>query len=818
MALQGGPGFFPGYLPLRREELTPVSHDPSINLYGRSLGWTPESRGCHHAASSRRQTRQRQTKQMTEHFAVANQQLDGTLPEPAADGTEYHRQAAQQSEHQDYSSICMAIAAAGEASYSWNIAADSLVWSPMADMVLNRPADCIVTGKRFAALLDPDNLISRYDTIFNSTVEDYGEGVPYHIEYQLKADPAFNRPAMWVEDRGRWFADGDGRPCEAVGILRPIDERHSRDQMLSALSHTDPLTGMMNRTRLDEALDEAIGEAKRGEQPCAFAVATIRNLDVVNEAYGFEVADEVIAAMATRLRAVMRTGDGIARYSGSKFGFILNACTAEELPVAIERFLNAARDSVIETSHGPVWALLSIGAVLLPAHAENSLAAKALAEETLSLALRLSSDSYVVHQPSEKSVNDRIVNTRCAAEIVECLKTNKFQLAYQPMVDAITGEVACHEALLRMRDGAGELVTAAHLVPVAERLGLIRLVDRSVVQLALETLHTYSDARLSINLSATTANDSRWNLQIIEMIEMAGEVASRLTVEITETTALNDLTVALEFLDKLRDTGCCVAIDDFGAGFTSFRNLRDLPVDIIKLDGSYCRNLTKDAENVYFARTLIEMAHHFGIRTVAEWVETEGDAEILRSLGIDFLQGNHIGCPGIEPPWQNAAAPSFDFGGPTPLAADEEFAADTPAEALNVPVADDTPILDLPLADVPTGDGGDMDGGDMGEITGISSPDNTDAAPVAAPDMMPAEASAAPEVQPQIRPETVDADISAALGTQAGTDDQAVDESAIETEMETGLSKLREALDLLNQHFGPARNGNDDTGQARLAS
>jgi diguanylate cyclase (GGDEF)-like protein len=571
---------------------------------------------------------------------------------------------------QDPDSVTLAIAAAGDVTYHWDMKSDELSWGLAAESVLKRSTQSLMTGKHYAALLDPENLTSRYDTIVNGTGVDDGAGVPYHIEYQLKADASLGVPAMWVEDRGRWFASEDGRPAQAVGIVRTVDERHSRDQMLSALSHTDPLTGMMNRTRLDEALEEAIGQARSSETTCAFAVAAIRNLDVVNEAYGFEVADEVIAALSQRLRGVTRTGDGIARYSGNKFGFILNNCAGADLPVAIERFLNVARDSVIETSHGPVWALLSMGAVLLPVHAETSVTARALAEEALSSALRLSSDSFVVHLPSEKANTARMVNARCATEIVECLRSNKFHLAFQPLIDAQTGKVACHEALLRMRDTSGEVVTAGHLVPIAERLGLIRLVDRAVVQMALETLHRHEEACLSINLSATTANDPRWNSQIIEMIEMAGHVAKRLTIEITETTALTDLTSALAFLERLRTTGCCVAIDDFGAGFTSFRNLRDLPIDVIKLDGSYCSNLVKDSENVYFARTLIEMAHHFGIRTVAEWVETEADAEILKSLGIDFLQGNFMGMPDAAAPWMETAAAAFTFFDAQPAATD----------------------------------------------------------------------------------------------------------------------------------------------------
>lgn len=554
-----------------------------------------------------------------------------------------------------------AIAAADEVTYRWEIAEDCITWSSNVARAVKRHSTEINSGRKYAALLDSENITSRYDTVMNSTAIDEGNGIPYHIEYQLKSDAAQDIAAIWVEDIGRWFADKDGRPFEALGIIRPIDERHRRDQQLSMMSHTDVLTGMMNRGRLEEALAEVIAQSVETTIPCAFAVASIRNLDVVNEAYGFGVADEVIAAMAERLRTVMRNGDAIARYSGSKFGIILNNCSATELPVAAERFLNVARDSVIETSHGPVWALLSLGAVCLPAHATTGPTAKALAEGALAHALRQASDDYVVYQPSEDVDNARMLNARCAAEIVECLRSGRFQLAFQPIVNVTTRQVTCHEALLRMRDGAGELVAAAHLVPVAERLGLIRLVDRAVMQLAIETLHKYPDARLSINVSATTANDGRWNSQIIDLIETAKAVADRMTIEITETSALTDLTAALTFLEKLREVGCTVAIDDFGAGFTSFRNLRDLPVDIIKLDGSYCRGLAQDPENVYFARSLVDMAHHFGIRTVAEWVENESDAEILSSIGIDYLQGNLLGEPTVVPPWLASGATEFSF-------------------------------------------------------------------------------------------------------------------------------------------------------------
>jgi diguanylate cyclase (GGDEF)-like protein len=416
---------------------------------------------------------------------------------------------------------------------------------------------------------------------------------------------------------------------------------------------------MMNRVRMGDALGEAISVATSDKRPCAFAIVAVNNLDVMNEAYGFEVADEVIVALGQRLRQVMRMGDGIARYSGSKFGVILNNCKPEELNAALERFMRAVRDSVIETKMGPVWALLSIGAVSLPALGDNATAAIAHAEEALSEAFRLPGDGFVVFTSSDERNTRRLLNARCATEIVNCLRDGLFKLAFQPIFNAQSGEIVMHEALLRMADTTGTLITAGHLVPIAERLGLIRLIDRAVLQLALQTLQTYSDAKLSINISATTVTDPRWNAQLLDMIAATPEPASRLVVEITETAALDNLSTSYDFVQALRALGCGVALDDFGAGYTSYRNLKELSITHIKLDGSFCCNLNEGGENRTFVISMVELAHAFGLKVIAEWVDTEEDARILTSIGVDSLQGNMLGEASIVAPWQGLQETAF---------------------------------------------------------------------------------------------------------------------------------------------------------------
>lgn len=547
--------------------------------------------------------------------------------------------------------IRRAVVAVGEAAYHWVVESDEMFWSDNAAEVLQCKPQAIANGRDFAALLDADNFTSRYDTVMRSTASDIGDGVPYQIEVLFRPDGRGGKRSIWLEDNGRWYAGADGRPAEAFGIVRRIDDRHKRDQHLSFLGNCDPLTGMMNRGRMAEALGEAISVAEREGSLCAFVIAGINNLAVVNDAYGFEVADDVIVAVGRRLRQVVRTGDAIARYSGSKFGIILNNCTEDELHIATERFLSAARESVIETDRGPVWAMLSIGGLVLPKHALDANSAMARAEEALTEAKRLPSDGFVTYLPSQKRVSERSLNARCATEIVACLKEDRFKLAYQPIVSAETGETVMHEALLRMADVDGEMITAAHLIPIAEKLGLVRLIDRTVVQLTTATLLAYPQARLSFNVSGITATDPRWFGQLTQILESHQEVTSRLTVEITETVALSELQETARFTKTLRDLGCAVAIDDFGAGYTSFRNLKALNVDILKLDGSFCENLAASPDNQYFVRSLIDLAKKFDLKTIAEWVQTPEDADFLRQWGVDYLQGHLFGKASLELPW-----------------------------------------------------------------------------------------------------------------------------------------------------------------------
>jgi len=550
--------------------------------------------------------------------------------------------------------------ASGLAAYCWTIATDAIDWSPNATAVLEAEAGDIATGRSYAALLDPANAASRYEAVMGGGTDD-GAGVPFQIEYELRPRGQAGPDGLWLEDQGRWFAGPEGRPLRVVGTVRRIDERQRRDQRLSYLGNCDPLTGLINRHRMVEVLGQAMEGAAKAQSSCALLIASLGNLTVVNEAYGFEVGDEVVVEAGRRLSRVARAGDAVARYSGSKFGLILNRCAEENLAAAAERFLRSVRESVIDTGAGPVWALLSVGAVVLPRHASEPAMAIARAEEALGQARKQPFDGYAIYRPSPQRFSERSSNARCATAVLRCLKEQRLRLAYQPVIDVRSGRPAFHEALLRIADPAGEGMPAWQLIPVAEKLGLVRLIDKAVTELVAATLAANPAARISLNISGTTATDPRWYPEIIEVLAADREAASRLIVEITETAALGDLHDTARFVRQLKELGASVAIDDFGAGYTSFRNLRALPVDMLKIDGDLCR---------HFVRALIGLAQALGLTTVAEWVETEADRTLLAAWGIDMMQGELFGAPSTAPPWETTATeegtparPELEAGG-----------------------------------------------------------------------------------------------------------------------------------------------------------
>ncbi|MCX5570026.1 MULTISPECIES: putative bifunctional diguanylate cyclase/phosphodiesterase [Kaistia] len=557
--------------------------------------------------------------------------------------------AIHESRHQGSDRTAAILSTIGEVVYRWSQADDRIEWNGDAAALFGLASpESVATGAAFSELVEEPGQLARQEALAGT---DTGDGVPYQIEYALRPKGA-RGPILWVEDTGRWYADGGREAVRAEGVLRVINERHAREQRLAFLSRHDDVTGLYNRSYLLDLLDETITSTRKLDTAAAFLVIAIDDFHLINDAYGYRIGDRVLAAVARRIRGRLRDGDAIGRFSGHKLGLILMNCDEHEMPFAAERFLAAIRDDVVATPDGAASVTISIGGVSLPRHAQTPDEAIERAQESLGFARDTGRGRFFAYAPSAEREAERQSNIALSQQLIGALSEQRVRLAFQPVVDIHTRKVGFHEALLRLAHPDGTIVSAGQVVPLAERLGLSRLFDLAVLDQVLETLIRHPDAHLSMNVSPETAAGPDWLAKFAHTLDQRPDLGQRLIVEITETSAIRSLDDTAYFVSTIHDLGARLAIDDFGAGFTSFRNLRELRVDIVKIDGSFIATLPRSRDDQIFVRRLVELAHDLGIETVAEWVQDEETAAMLAEWGVSRIQGHLCGAASLELPWK----------------------------------------------------------------------------------------------------------------------------------------------------------------------
>jgi EAL domain-containing protein (putative c-di-GMP-specific phosphodiesterase class I) len=359
----------------------------------------------------------------------------------------------------------------------------------------------------------------------------------------------------------------------------------------------------------------------------------------------------VLIEVGQRLDRCMRVSDVIGRVGGDRFGVVLANCAEAHVAAAAEKILTAVSQVPIETVSGPVYATVSIGGAAFPEQAKVAYDVMTRAETALGEAKRAGRDCFAPYRMSEEQQRRHRAGMALGERVQRALRDGRLVFAYQPVVSSEAAAVDYYECLLRMVAEDGSIVAAGEFVSAIEQLGFVRLIDRYVLERAVEEVKAHPGIRLGFNISGLTATDRSWLRAVTSILRDKREIASRVVVEITETAALHDIEESARFVGALRELGCRVALDDFGAGFTSLRHLQALAVDMVKIDGSFVHNLAQNNENQVFLRHLVGLANGFGLATVAECVETAQEAAILRREGVGFLQGYYYGRPSIDKPW-----------------------------------------------------------------------------------------------------------------------------------------------------------------------
>jgi EAL domain-containing protein (putative c-di-GMP-specific phosphodiesterase class I) len=482
------------------------------------------------------------------------------------------------------------------------------------------------------AMIPPQPGVRRA-ALFGSERLDDGSGVTYALTYRLRSKDG---RLYLVEESGRWFACLPGHPMLARGLLRvhPLTTEPRQEGGPSTRS------AGLGRGSLGSILSRTVEQATRTRRSFALIGIAISQKYLCPED-GQHILHGPDEGFVTGLRQFMRRGDALVRIDDQMSLCVLNACNESQMTNAVMR-LKAAFKMLCDTDTTRRTVGAVAGVVWKGPHANAEALATTVMDEARAHLEGMGEEAsrlpFLRSRGSQHSIDWH-------HEIVTALNEGRLAIACQPVVHAASRSIAFYEGLLRLRDREGRLLPASLFVPSSEESGLISLLDQRVVELAAAELSRHPTIRVSINASPLSLSDPEWLACLRSYAVGSKAFAGRLILEVTESAALADIPRTTKLLDAVKELGIAVAIDDFGSGHTSFRTLRQLHVDVVKIDGTFMQDVDRSSDGRFFVRTLVELAHHINCKVVAEWVETEAAARIVEEMGVDYLQGRLLGTP-----------------------------------------------------------------------------------------------------------------------------------------------------------------------------
>jgi len=441
-------------------------------------------------------------------------------------------------------------------------------------------------------------------------------------------------------------AEKEGDEPLAIVQIQDIGDRRRFEQRLRYLADHDSLTGLINRRRFRSELEQQVAFNGRYGGQGAVLIADVDGFKSVNDALGHHAGDNLLRRVAGLLRERVRTTDVVARLAGDEFAVLMPQVDGpgamqlgEDLRLAIAERAGADAEGAVSAS---------IGIAMFGGGSGGAPEAVLVAADQAMYRAKVEGGDRVAlhHEPNGRTRDRRGVTT--ASRIRDALTHDHLSLESQPILDLTSGEPIRHELLLRMGSN-GDKLPAAAFIETAEKVGMVQELDRWVVaralELAAERQRSGGVPALHVNLSGASFTD----LSVLEFIERhldEGEAdPSCLTFEITETAAIRNFDTAAAFADRLTEFGCQVAIDDYGAGYGPFYYLRHLPFDLIKIDGDFVRNMSRNDADQLTVQAIVGIARGLGKKTIAEFVQDDRTAGMLREFGVDMAQGFHLGRP-----------------------------------------------------------------------------------------------------------------------------------------------------------------------------
>jgi len=412
----------------------------------------------------------------------------------------------------------------------------------------------------------------------------------------------------------------------------------------------DDLTGLLNRRRLEQVLDLTLTHVRNFKATSALLYLDVDRFKVLNDAEGHEAGDSLLVQIANELRGYFSVSETLVRIGSDEFAILIDNVTAEkseqlseELRLLFDGYLFKHRQNQYHLS-------VSIGIKFIDGNeALTSGDILAQANQACYTAKKRGRNRVHLYCPQDTEMHTLRQNVEWAPRIRKALQQEKFILEYQPIYSVSAGEVSHYECLIRMKGSDGALYYPNDFIPVAETMGLIHQIDLWVVNHAFDLISTMPEhLSLTINLSGNVFLDHNIFPLIKKKLSETGVKPNRVIFEITETAAISNFEQTKEMVQRLRSLGCQFALDDFGAGFNSYSYLKQFPVEILKIDGSFITNLDNDPVDQLLVKSMIDIAHGLGKKTVAEFVENQSTMALLEEYGVDYIQGFLIGKPRRE--------------------------------------------------------------------------------------------------------------------------------------------------------------------------
>ena len=439
----------------------------------------------------------------------------------------------------------------------------------------------------------------------------------------------------------------------AVIVIQDVSHTRRLTRQLSYQASHDLLTGLYNRRKFEEYLEELLINVREEDKQHALFYLDLDNFKIVNDTCGHVAGDELLKQLPALFNEVLRSGDIIARLGGDEFGIILQNCGLQQAANIADKVRQKIKDYRFIWDDKTFEIGVSIGVIGITI--DNAEMSQVLSSADVACYAAKDSGRNRVHiyEPSDEAVRERYGQMHWTARISKALDEDRFQLYQQPIVGVSENSRDHLEILLRMVDEDGNIIPPGAFMPAAERYGLMPDIDRWVIDKVFDFMGKEdpadpikgTDRVIAINLSGDSINDGTLLDYILETKTKYDISLTNVCFEITETVAIRNLRKATVFINELQNYGCQFALDDFGSGLSSFAYLKNLPVNYLKIDGSFVKDVSRDEIDRAMVESIQQIGEVMKLTTIAEHVEDESTLNILQEIGVHYVQGYHLGRP-----------------------------------------------------------------------------------------------------------------------------------------------------------------------------